>query len=126
MHCAMQATSVASTILVVLVGGCCLTEVPDEVVVRPLMGTFEGEALDELRTGMRTDDERCDAACMLLADTAGYSVGQVQSCEAIGGDDGGDGDGDGDGGDDLPTWDAAQTMVSVMCSVETFSPGSCT
>lgn len=125
MHGVLRATSVTSIIFAVIVGGCCLTEVPDEVVVRPLMGTFEGEALDELRAGMRTDDERCEAACMMLADAAGYTAGQVQSCEAIGGDNGGDGDGDGDG-DDLPTWDAAQTVVSVMCSVETFSPGHCT
>lgn len=117
--------NVAILVLVLTAGGCCLTDVPDETDRSKLLGTFKGEELDELRKGMLTDEQRCDAACTMLADSAGASFDRIASCEATGSDPGGDGDGDGDG-DALPTWDPSQAEVSVICWVESTTAGFCT
>ena len=71
---------------------------------------------------MQTDEERCEAACLILA---AHFSDAVQSCEAIGsgsGDGDGDGDGESDGIEDLPTWDPAQVSVEVTCWMEYTDP----
>jgi hypothetical protein len=118
----VQLGPIAALVLTLAAGGCC-RNVPDDVYLSDLEGTFEAEDLDDLRAGTLTDAERCAAACMMLADGEGTESGDpfygddddtMLSCTATGAD------------ESLPTWDAAQTEVLVMCEIEYRSPGFCT
>jgi hypothetical protein len=118
----VQLAPIASLVLMLAAGGCWCRGVEDEVYTSNLEGTFVAEDLDDLREGMSSDAERCAAACMRLAvadDTEGNVFGggdydAMLSCMAVGAD------------GSLPTWDAAQTEVMVMCEVEYREPGFCT
>ncbi len=117
----VQLASIASLVLALASSGCWCRDVPDDVYQRTLDNTFTDTDLDELRMGMMTDEQRCEAACMQMAMGAGTDdVGtsgeydSMLSCDALGGD------------DTLPTWDAGQTEVTVSCQVEYREPGFCT
>jgi hypothetical protein len=121
MHGKVQLAPIAALVLMLAAGGCC-AGVEDDVYKVTHDGTFEAEDLDELRAGMLTDAQRCEAACMRLAngdstesgDPFGSDYDQLLSCTASGAD------------ESLPPWDAAQTEVTVTCQVEHRSPGFCT
>jgi hypothetical protein len=104
--------------LVLALSGCWCRGVEDEVNTSTLDGTFMDAELDSLRMGTSTDEQRCEAACMMLVDandtdTFGDFSGITQ-CTATGADAA------------LPTWDAGQTSVMVTCEAEYTSPGFCT
>lgn len=120
---AVKLAPIAALVLTLAASGCWCRGVPDDVYVSDLEGTFEAESLDDLRAGTMTDAQRCEAACMMLADGDGTESGDnsyadesdtMLSCTATGAD------------ESLPTWDAAQTEVLVMCEIEYRSPGFCT
>jgi hypothetical protein len=122
MSATVQLGPIAALVLTLAAGGCC-AGVEDEVLTSNLHGAFETENLDELRAGTLTDAERCAAACMMLGsgdETGGVGVGggneydKMLTCTATGAD------------ESLPTWDAAQTEVMVMCQVEFIETGFCT
>jgi hypothetical protein len=119
----VQLGPIAALVLTLTASGCWCRNVPDDVHVSTREGTFEAENLDDLRAGTLTDAERCEAACMMLADGEGTESGDplygddydsILSCTATGAD------------ETLPPWDAAQTEVLVMCELEYRSPGFCT
>jgi hypothetical protein len=117
---ALQLAPIASLVLALSTTGCLCANVQDEVSTEQYDEVFTDEALAELQMGSMTDAERCEAACQQLAmgdetGTGGQGdYDKLLSCEAVGGDDA------------LPTWDPAQTQVTVVCEVEYRSLGFCT
>jgi hypothetical protein len=122
MSATVQLGPIAALVLALSASGCWCRGVEDDVYKVTHDGTLEAENLDELRAGTLTDAQRCEAACMMLASGEGTESGDpfgsdydaMLSCTATGGD------------ESLPTWDAAQTEVTVVCEVEHREPGFCT
>lgn len=110
----VQLAHIAAVVLSLAASGCC-AGVEDEVFTNTLDEVFTDEPLMDIRNSATTDEARCEAACAMIGeDTEGAGYDRILSCEAAGGD------------DSLPTWDPAQTEVTVVCQVEFREPGFCT
>lgn len=105
---------VASVSLAVLAAAAaCGCPGSEEISEEELSTTFRDPLLSEVREGSETDQARCEAACMILAEQADLEPDRITHCSAEG---------------DLweAPWDARNTEVEVSCGVEVSSPGFCT
>jgi hypothetical protein len=111
----VQLVPITMLVLALATGGPCSE--PEVKVRTELQFTFVGEELDELQAGTKTDAERCEAACRILAagdGTHGYSTpapaDRIDGCMASGGD------------RTLEAWDPEQPKLRIECTVEGPAP----
>lgn len=84
----------------------------DETWTRNVDEALEGAQLDAARADGSDDEERCENACLGFDDL--YGNGAVIACAATGAD------------SSLPTWDAGQTSVQLVCTLEGLDDVACT
>jgi hypothetical protein len=104
---------VVLTVLAAAASGCCGDETTE--VEEHHTGRVSGEVLDQIRTENATDDERCDAACIVVAEAGaqGDTPDDVVSCLAT------------VEGSDAP-WDPAHDEVQIECRAEYIRGTFCT
>lgn len=116
LHSASARSHLAAVVLAVLataMSGCC-TNVEDEVTEEVHEGIVASTRLDEIRSDNATDEERCDAACVAIAEDEGSTPDEVLSCTATV-----------DGDPDMP-WAEVNTAVDITCRARHVHGGFCT
>jgi hypothetical protein len=91
--------------------GCGCHDVPDEISTYNFEETItESHRLEQIRNEAQTDDERCTAACFLIANR---DLDEVVQCQAV-------------GNNVEDPWNEDNDEVEITCTGEISGPGFCT